>query len=81
MISAVINQIGELRNEEEFSKLYDQIMEFSGENNIDLNNKMKARTRKTSTTFKNCSITCKVPESQNWSEFLFSLICTWFDRA
>ena len=23
----------------------------------------------------------KVPESQNWSEFLFWLICTWFNRA
>ncbi|CAF2145094.1 unnamed protein product [Rotaria magnacalcarata] len=64
-ISAVSNQISELRNEEEFSKLYDQIIEFSGENNIDLNNKMKERrTRKTSTRFKNCLITCTIEQRE-----------------
>ncbi|CAF1325117.1 unnamed protein product [Rotaria magnacalcarata] len=65
LISAVINQISELRNEEEFSKLYDQIIEFSGENNIDLNNKMKERrARKTSTRFNNCLITCTIGQRE-----------------
>ena len=65
MISAVINQISELGNEEEFSKLYDKIIEFSGENNIDLNKKMKERrTRKTSTRFKNCLITCTIRQRE-----------------
>ncbi|CAF5104178.1 unnamed protein product, partial [Rotaria magnacalcarata] len=65
LISAVINQISELRNEEEFSKLYDQIVEFSGENNIDLNNKMKERrARKTSTRFNNCLITCTIGQRE-----------------
>ncbi|CAF3797754.1 unnamed protein product, partial [Rotaria magnacalcarata] len=35
-ISSVINQISTLRTEEEFCKLYDKIIEFSVENNIDL---------------------------------------------
>ena len=65
MISVVINQISELRNEEEFSKLYDQIIEFSGENNIDLNKKMKERrTRTTSTRFKNCLITSTIGQRE-----------------
>ncbi|CAF4599072.1 unnamed protein product [Rotaria socialis] len=65
LISAVINQISELRNEEEFTKLYDQIIEFSDKNNIDLNNKMKERrVRKTSTRFNNCLITCTIGQRE-----------------
>lgn len=55
MINAVINQITELRNEDEFSKLYDKIIEFSAENNIALNVQMRVRRKtKNSTRFKSC---------------------------
>ncbi len=65
LISAVINQISELRNEEEFSKLFDQITEFSAENNIDLNAKMRQRrTKTTSTRFKNCLITSTIGQRE-----------------
>ncbi len=65
MISAVINQIGELRNEEEFSKLYDKITEFSADNDIDLDIEMRAkRERKTSTKFKNCLITSTIGQRE-----------------
>jgi hypothetical protein len=65
LISAVINQINGIRNEEEFAKLYDQITEFSAENNIDLNIKIKERrTRRTSTRFENCIITCTVGQRE-----------------
>jgi hypothetical protein len=65
LISAVINQIGELRNEEEFSKLYDKITEFSADNDIDLDIEMRAkRERKTSTKFKNCLITSTIGQRE-----------------
>jgi len=65
LTSTVINQIGELKNEEEFSKLYDKITGFSAENNIDLNVKMKERrTRTTSTRFKNCLITSTIAQRE-----------------
>ncbi|CAF3185474.1 unnamed protein product, partial [Rotaria sp. Silwood2] len=50
LISSVINQISDLRNEEEFFKLCDNITEFSAENNIYLNVKMKERRIKTTST-------------------------------
>jgi hypothetical protein len=65
LITTVINQIGALRNEEEFSKLYDKIIEFSAENNIDLNVKMKVRrTRTTSTRLNNSLITSTIGQRE-----------------
>ncbi|CAF4614358.1 unnamed protein product, partial [Rotaria socialis] len=55
LTSAVINQINELRSEEEFSRLTGQITEFCVENNIGLSIKVKERT--ISTRFLNCSVT------------------------
>ncbi|CAF4093600.1 unnamed protein product, partial [Rotaria magnacalcarata] len=55
LTSAVINQINELRSEEEFSRLLGQITEFHVENNIDLSVKVKQRT--ISTRFLNCLVT------------------------
>ncbi|CAF5224953.1 unnamed protein product, partial [Rotaria magnacalcarata] len=58
LISAVINQINELRSEEEISRLFGQITAFCVENNIDLDVKVKQRRQRTiSTRFKNCSVT------------------------
>jgi hypothetical protein len=55
LISAVIKQIGELRNEEEFS----------ADNDIDLDVKMRARReRKTSARFKNCLITSTIGQRE-----------------
>jgi hypothetical protein len=65
LISAVIDQIGELRNEEEFSKLYDKITEVFADNDIDLDVKMRARReRKTSARFKNCLITSTIGQRE-----------------
>ena len=61
LISGVINQISEIRNEDDFSKLYDKINEFTVENNIDLNVPMRARRAiKPTSRFKNCSITTTI---------------------
>lgn len=65
MISSVINQIGDLRNEDKFCKLYDKITEFSAEYNIDLNAKLKERRLKsTSTRFANCFITSTIGQRE-----------------
>ena len=65
LISAVINQISELRNEDDFSKLYDKINEFAVANNIDLNVPMRARrAMKATSRFKNCSITTTIGQRE-----------------
>ncbi|CAF3325455.1 unnamed protein product [Rotaria socialis] len=69
LTSAVINQINELRSEEEFSKLTGQITEFCVENNIGLSIKVKERT--ISTRFLNCSVTSKKGQCEKISEFCF----------
>ena len=61
MISSVIDQISDLRNEGEFGKLYDKITKFSAGNSIDLDVKIKERRLKTtSTRFANCFITSTI---------------------
>ncbi|CAF4660031.1 unnamed protein product [Rotaria socialis] len=65
LISAVINQINELRSEEEFSRLFGQITAFCVENNIDLDVKVKQRRQRTiSTRFKNCSVTSTIGQRE-----------------
>lgn len=68
MINSVINQISDLRDEGEFCKLYDKITEFSTENNIDLNFKIKERRLKTtSTRFSNCFITSTIGQREEFN--------------
>ena len=65
LIDGVINQISELRNEDDFSKLYDKINEFAVENNIDLNVPVRERRAiKSTSRFKNCSITTTVGQRE-----------------
>jgi hypothetical protein len=77
LISAVINQINELRSEEEFSRLFEQT-EFCVENNIDPNVKVKQRRQRTvSTRFKNCSVTSTIRQCEEidneskYTDFVF----------
>ena len=56
LISNVINEITALRNEQQFSKLFDQIAEFCANNNVELNiNGKEKRLKTTSTRLKNFS--------------------------
>ena len=65
MISSVIDQISDLRNEGEFGKLYDKITKFSAGNSIDLDVKIKERRLKTtSARFANCFITSTIGQRE-----------------
>ncbi|CAF3612443.1 unnamed protein product [Rotaria socialis] len=65
LISAVIDQIVALRNEENFSKIFDQINQFCADNNVDLNVKVKERRLKTtSTRLKNFLVTSTIGERE-----------------
>ncbi|CAF3984908.1 unnamed protein product [Rotaria magnacalcarata] len=65
LISAVIDQIAALRNEENFSKIFDQINQFCADNNADLNVKVKERRLKTtSTRLKNFLVTSTIGERE-----------------
>jgi len=58
LIQGVIDQITEIRDEEEFSKLFEEISEFCIRNDIDLNVKVRQRRKTTiSTKFKDCLVT------------------------
>lgn len=57
MIKGVIDQITQIRSEEEFHKLFEEIIEFGIENGIDLSVKVRQRRKTTtSTRFKDCVI-------------------------
>lgn len=61
----MITQISELRNEEQFSKLYDEINKFATKYTIDLNTKMKQkRIKKTSTKLNDSLITCTIGQRE-----------------
>lgn len=65
LISAVINQIAQLKNEEEFSKLFDKIDDFCVENGINLSvNVKERRLRTTSTRLKDYVITSTIGERE-----------------
>ncbi len=58
MIQGIIDQITEIKSEEEFSKLFEQIREFCIRNDIDLYVKVRQRRKTTiSTRFKDCLVT------------------------
>ena len=64
LINGVINQISELRKDDEFAKLYDKINDFTAENNIDLSVSMSARRTRQSSRFNNCLITSTIGQHE-----------------
>lgn len=57
MINSIIKQINDIRNEDEFDKLFEEILEFCFKNGINFNIPVRHRRTKTvSTRFKDCII-------------------------
>lgn len=68
LINSVINQIKGLRNEGEFSELFEQISQFCVDNNIDFCAQVKLRrTRTISTRFKNCIVTSTIGQRDEFN--------------
>ncbi|CAF3976119.1 unnamed protein product [Rotaria sp. Silwood2] len=66
LISNVMNEIDALRNEQEFSKIFDRITEFCTSNNIELGvNRKEKRLKTTSTRFKDFLVTSTIGEREN----------------
>jgi hypothetical protein len=69
LINGVIKQINDLRNEDEFNRLFEQIAEFCFKNGINLNIPVRHRRAKTvSTRFKDCIVMSTIGQREDISD-------------
>lgn len=79
LISAVINQIGELIDGEEVSTLFGQISEFCVQNEIDLNIKTKQRRRRMiSTRLENVLVASTISEREEIDNEIKYRTCVYY---
>lgn len=64
LIESIIHQLRESRNEEEFRKLFEQIIKFANENGVDLHVTVRPRKKAIPSRFKDCIIDSTVGQRE-----------------